>query len=282
MQPQQKNLLLALAATAALYSTSALAAPIASFDFETSGGFYFGSANGSGSFGTCSNGGPIACDLTLSGLDTLSNPGGFQTYNTVSWGTPHSSNSTGNQSSLSVVHQIGSIITDDDWLTIDEFIHTNNILDASGGYMTSVGVYGLFELTSGVYDLGSEYPLQFTETTNSAPCVPGTPGSISTPVCPDFYLTLPLTASDSFIIDDYEYFISFRFQAGPGAVVDEVEIGGNTFARIWTSEGNPGTSTIFTQARITARQIPTDVPAPATLGLFGLSLLGLRFFKRRS
>lgn len=281
MKNQQKNLLLALAATAALYSTSALAAPILSFDFETSGGFYFGSANGSGSYGTCSNGGPAACDLTLTSPDTLSNPGGFQTYNTVSWGSAHSSSATGDQSNLTVAHRSDSITTDGSWFTIDEFIHTNNILNA-GASMTSVGVYGLFELVGGIYSLGSEYPLLFSETTNADPCQPGTPGSISDPVCPDFYLTLPLTGSDSFIIDDYQYFISFRFMAGPGAVVDEVEIDGTNFARIWTSEGNPGVSTIFTEASISFRQIPTQVPAPATLALFGLSLLGLRLFRRRS
>ncbi|MCC5825703.1 THxN family PEP-CTERM protein [Alkalimonas sp.] len=277
MKTQSKTTLGLLAGAACLLSAQAFAAPIASFDFQTSGGFYFGSVQGGGSFGTCNAGGPATCALTLSDPDTLSSPGGFQTYNQVSWGTPHSSNTTGEQSSLAVNHQNGSITTDGTWFTIDEFIHTNNVLNADGGWMTSVGLYGFFELLSGEYSLGAEVPLLFEETVNATPCPPGTPGSILNPVCPDYYLTFPLTASDSFIVGDYKYNISFQFVAGPGAVVEEIEIDGLTWTRIWTQEGNPGQSRVFTQASITFEPIPT----PGTLALFGLSLVGMGAYARR-
>lgn len=279
-----------------LFSGMVAASPITEFEFLTAGGFFTGSINGegaygTGTFGTCGalgannsiiNGNAAAtCNLTLSQYD----PNTPAYALNVAWGTPL--NSSGARSNLQINHNpFGStILTDGTWITIDEFVHTNNILNAAGGWMDSIGILGSFSLLNGPYSLALPYPLLFTETLNTVaptPCALLPVGSnIATPNCPDFYLTLPLVGSDSFIIGDYVYNISFQFLAGPGAFVDQVELNGQTWQRIWTQENNPGSSIIYTQARITVAQRPTEVPTPATLILFGTALLGVRLFQRR-
>lgn len=239
-------------------------------------------------FGTCGslsgntiiNGGAATnCDLNLTNEDP--NAAGYA--QTVSWG--RNATNGGPQSSLTITHNpFGNIIeTNGIWTTIDQFTHTNNVLDAARGWMDSIGVFGSFQLLNTPFQSAFPYPLLFTETLNTtgttACGVLPIGSNIATPNCPDFYQTLPLVGSDSFTIGNYLYNISFRFQAGPGAFVDEVAIGGTTWQRIWTQENNPGTSTVFTQARITVEEMPTQVPAPATIFLFASALLAFRLVK---
>lgn len=295
MKGLTQRYLAAALAISGLYSAAVDAAPMSEFDFLTSGGFFIGDiggmgAYGTGAFGTCGslvssaivNGGAASnCNLTLTNEDP--NAPGFAQK--VSWGTPLNTGSA--QSSLAITHNpVGnSIATDGSWVTIDQFTHTNNVLNSTGGWMDSIGVFGSFKLLNAPFQSAFPYPLLFTETLNTTgdtPCDVLPVGSnIATPNCPDFYQTLPLVGSDSFTVGNYLYNISFRFQAGEGAFVDEVELGGTTWQRIWTQENNPGTSTVFTQARITVEEIPTQVPAPATLFLLASSLLAIRAFKAK-
>jgi len=257
------------------FGTAAQAAPIASFAFQSGGGFFDA---------TCSGGGS-ACNLTYS--DPVD---GFNTK--VGWGVPGTTNATKTQSSLSVEHQSGFIPTNGTWVTTDEYKHSNFPILLANGYMNFTKVTSFINVVrppnpDGDFVAGaSGAPLFFTETPNSGTLgtctnkpVGGWPVGYSSGVCPDFYLTVPLVGSGLLYSDAmYNYFISFRFTPGAEAVVEEIEIDGNPFVRIFTKETNPGESFVFTEAQIVARAIPE----PATLALVGLGLLGAAVARKRA
>lgn len=259
---------------AGLFGTAAQAAPIASFTFQSSGGFVKDSAT---------------CDHNPSCGLTYSDPDGVY-FTNLAWGNPNGESNPGHiQSNLEINHQVGSIQTNGTWTVTDEYLHTNYPLLAVGGHMNFVNVFGKLNVArpvGGDFTAGGTSPLLFDETNNTgtlATCtnqpVGGWPTGYSSGICPDVYLTIPLVGSGLLYADEmYEYYISFRFRPGAGAVVEDLVIDGNPYVRIFTKETNPGESFVYTEAQIVARAIPE----PATLTLFGLGLIGAAVARKRA
>jgi hypothetical protein len=249
---------------------------VPAFAWNTEGGFMDGTA-------TCTNGAPANCSLTFSGAADpshviLTPSGPYVTpdsHTAINWGT-----STGpGQSGLFATHHsdldMGAIVTNGGWVTIDAFSHINNPIAASGGALNAVDVYGQFNLTPPGLAVGHGInPVAFTETVNlatPADCPPPNPAGTA---CDDYFDT-PTLNGTSFLFSDgsFNYYLSFQFLDGPNAFVEPSPIAGDI--RIYTAEN--AVSTIFTQARIDA----VAIPEPGILALFGIALAAMGFVRGR-
>ncbi len=251
---------------------------ITDWDFETTTGF-----DNDGAW-TCSNGegaGDNDCALGFSDLNS-----GGEDYEQLAWGTPSAINEDDAQSYLEITNLAGTIITGGGWFDINYFDHYNHIITAAGGYMSSVNINGLFEIVSPIdFDVPGTNGVAFTETfnTDSDDC-PG-PNPLES-ACDDIFVTGVLQAEIPIWVDGRLYILSFRFLAGEGTFVTD---NGDGTVTIFTTEACsedgeagcsaeegyvPGFSRLITQARI-------DVPAPETLALLGLGLLGFALRRQR-
>lgn len=276
MRLQRKTTLGLLAGAACLLSTQAFAAPITSFDFTVGGGFVDGTA-------TCDGGG--TCGILYSDIDPLSG-----NYLNITWGTPFPvPGEDGNTSGLQITHNpegYGALQVGVGPQRIGAFSHSNFVLLASGGWMNFVNLTGMFNLfapdSSLIAGISQTNNLAFHETRNDIlPCADPSPEGNKSD-CDDVFTTEALTGSFDFTIGDYIYTFSFGFERGDGITglqntTWDFEDGNGPVdvVRIWTKED--GVSTIYTTATIDVR----SVPAPGTLALFGLSLLGLGGYARR-
>jgi hypothetical protein len=253
------------------------AADIASFDFETTTGF-----NDSG--WTC-QGGAVEDNTCSLGFSNLNSEG---TYNTLSWGTE--ANPVDSQSFLDITNIAGTIITNGGWVDINYFDHYNHIITEAGGNMETVAISGLFEIVSPLFfPVGGVNGVFFDETFNvdSDECPGPNPNDSA---CDDIFVTGGLEGSIPFYYDGGGWYVlSFQFFAGPGTTV--VDNGDGTFT-IFTTEAcstdgeagcgegetyAPGISRLITQARI-----DYIVPAPETLALLGIGLLGFAMRRPRN
>lgn len=250
---------------------------IPSFDFETTTGFV-------GSGWTCNGG---AVDANTCSMN-FSNGNSNGTYDTLSWGTE--ANPVDAQSYLDITNIAGTIITNGGWVDINYFDHWNHVITADGGHMETVTVQGLFEIVNPIYlGVGSPAPVFFTETynQNSADCPAPNPNGSA---CDDLFITTGLHVSTPFYYDGGGWYIlSFQFFAGEGTTV--IPNADGTFT-IYTTEAcstdglagcaagetyTPGFSRLITQARI-----DYVVPAPETLALLGLGLVGFALRRPRN
>ncbi|MFA5493876.1 MAG: THxN family PEP-CTERM protein [Porticoccaceae bacterium] len=279
-----KNILAGLVlASSGFLSMAASAAIIPEWDWVTDGGFVVGGA-------TCSNGSEAACQLGYNETGAVTPSGIAGTSSVMTWGVP-ASTGNGNQSGLQAVfgangtgpHEaalLGSspvtipafekIVTNGDWTNTGAAIHYNNVITAADGHMATSELVTSFELTSPVGIPFGVVPLSitFTETYNESlvrNCPPPNPHGTK---CDDIFTVTPLPGSITFYVGGQLYKLSFRYLAGPGAILD-----GDS---VYTKEKSPGTSVLFTQARI------TTIPAPGVLALLGMGLLMLGWRIRKT
>jgi hypothetical protein len=283
-----KNLLTGLAlASSALLSVNTLAAIIPAWDWTTDGGFVNGA-------GDCNQPGisEAACTLTYDNASGLTPSGIAGTSSVMTWGTPSQrAASTKKQSGLQVVFGasglvpgdaalLGSapvmipafedIITNAGWTNTGAAIHYNNILLQTGGFMTSSELFTTFQLlTPGAGPvLGTGIDIDFTESFNFGSADDCSGENPHGTACDDIFSLSLLPDPTSFTIDGQLYKLSFRYFAGPGAIL----IGEDIF----TAEVAPGTSVLFTQARI------DTIPVPGVLALMGMGLMVMGWRARKA
>lgn len=270
----RKLLASALLVSGGLFTVSASAAVIPTWDFVTDGGFRIGES-------TCSNGPTEASCVLLYDNTSGVTPSGIDgTASIMTWGVgSFQDGGNGNQSGLQGVfgesgtgpydaQLLGSdsvpipefeqIVTNDGWTNIGAAVHYNNVILTEGGHMQTSILTTTFQLlTPGPGPvLETDIDIIFNETENEQPCP--RPNPLGT-VCDDVFTVSLLPSPEFFTIDGQLYKLSFRYAAGEGTFVD-----GET---VYTSETAPGTAILFSQARIDA------IPVPGVLGLMGMGLL---------
>lgn len=280
---KSKNILAGLVlASSGFVSMAASAAVISEWDWVSDGGFVIGA-------GTCNNSAAGAClAYTNDGAVTPSGIDG--TASVMTWGIPtvnatHPSGlqavfgSSADGSAPIDVTLLGSkpttipafekIQTNGDWTTTGAAIHYNNEITTAGGHMNYSELVTSFQLLPGGAILGPEpIYITFDETYNEsrvANCPEPNPHQTR---CDDVFTVTPLPESTTFYVGSQLYKLSFRYLAGPGAIMD-----GDT---IYTAEKYPGTAILFTQARI------STIPVPGVLALLGMGLLMLGWRVRKT
>lgn len=223
--------------------------------------------------------------------ESTTNITGATVYEKLSWGLPAPDADGGTDKSSITIENLdsagsGALVTNGAFQDINLFSHENNILQggSSGSPWGTLLLGGFTIVTPGPVDFieASMAPLTLAETTNipltddqeedgldeDANCSGPNPNGS---VCDDIFTTPVLSGEVEFYRDgDYAYFVEFQFD--PQAT--EVFMNG-PLVTIFTAEEN--TTTIATQARVTARK----VPAPGSALLLGLGLAAVAGFRRR-
>lgn len=270
----KKLLASVLLVSGGLFTVSASAAVIPTWEWVTDGGFRIGE-------GTCSNGPTEAsCLLQYDNTSGVTPSGIAGTASVMTWGVgSFLDGGNGNQSGLQTVNgesgegpynaqllgsgpvpipEFEQIVTNDGWTNIGAAVHYNNVILTEGGHMqTSILTTSFQLLTPGSGPvLETDIDIVFNETENTEPCP--SPNPLGT-VCDDVFTVSLLPSPVFFTIDGQLYKLRFQYAAGEGTFVN-----GTT---VYTSETAPGTAILFSQARI------DTIPVPGVLGLMGMGLL---------
>jgi hypothetical protein len=234
------------------FASHAFAAP---FSFIQTAGFISGSLESvSTSF--------LTYDAPLLPGGVGNNPS-VNSYGKMSWGQGVAA---GPKSALRVTTQSGAL-TVGSWTTISSLFHDNNVITHSGSWAGQdiIGRFQVINSVGGVVEVDNEAinVVDFKETPNTGTCA--APNPIGTK-CDDYF---SFTAVGSFApilfnADGKSWKVSFDLK--PISAVLDVPTD-----RYFT--GEKATSQIDIVAML--EEIPTDVPEPATLGLFGLALVAL-------
>lgn len=229
-------------------------------------------------------------------FDTLpdgSDPRGLN-YDVISWGTPRTDMG---RSFLAVDETVSLAATTNDPIGVigTSLYHGNYVQAASTSenpaerWLDSA-VLNL-EITLAPADdatrtttFNHAIPFDFFETRNTTALgsCPGGAWPGGTVPCPDSLTTTTEATSFSFMLDDFEYFLTFLFDPENSLNVIRSDRTDDT-ATLWTAENNR--SRLATRLAITNEPIngPAPVPEPGSIGLAaaGLALLGLVRLRRR-
>lgn len=195
-------------------------------------------------------------------------------YNTMQWGTGYPAGQ-GNPPSSLVLTTFQDSLAENTWTTISTLQHNNNVISGSTNW-SGQNIWGrliISDSDGGVQarlDSDEAITIGLTETpnqTNIANCAP--PNPVLT-ACDDFFsFTEAGLASLNFFANDGSAWVAeFRLWN----FLDSAVIGSTIYT------GEELVSSLDVQVRVT--QV-SSVPEPATLGIFGLGLLGLGLAKRR-
>ena len=176
------------------------------------------------------------------------------------------------QSSLSLNTFQGALAADT-WTTISTLTHDNVLITGTANWGGPQDIWGRLIITDndGVaakkLDSDEAITVSLVETPNVAPCA--SPNPVNT-TCDDYFAFTSIGLSDILFTanDGSEWMASFRLWD----LVNAVQIDDT----IYTGEARA--SSLSVQVLLT--QV-SSVPEPATLGIFGLGLLGLGLAKRR-
>lgn len=199
-------------------------------------------------------------------------PGGLNptqtVYETMNW-----VEATSPQSSLDIDNFAGGL-TPEVWTSISKITHVNNVIPGPMDW-SGQDIWGRLIITdsgdgpaSVRLDDVSAITIALTETLNESCARPNPVGT----TCDDFYgfTSSGLDALTFTANNGTSWLAEFRF----GNLVNAAFEGGFVYT------GEASVSSIDVQMRLTQLQV-TAVPEPATLGIFGLGLLGLGVAKRR-
>lgn len=230
-------------------ASQAMAAPV--FSFTEYGGFV------ADQVGVADYSNPVAGDVSV--------VPGTPVYSKMSW----NSGQTPQSSLVLSTVQAPTLLDAGDWVTISTLTHNNIVIQnaADWGPQDILGRLRITDSDGGpvtVLDNEDAIEIFLTETPNSGGCPMGNPvGS----VCDDvFTFTASGLADINFFANDGSKWVAqFRL----ANLFNAVQIGPSVFT------GEAASSSLDVQIRL------TEVPEPATLGIFGLGLLGLGMIRRR-
>ena len=200
-------------------------------------------------------------------------PEGTTLYSSMNWYDPSPTKST-----LTLTNPAaGGILNVGQWTTITTLTHDNRPITSNPlhGWGTAQDIFGRLIISDeGGVALDNTDPISVTleETLNTGPCAIANPTN-STSGCDDFFTftaiglaNLDFTASDGSL-----WTVSFRLENFVNSFYDDI----NT---VYTAEGE--VSSLDVQMLLTSRDVPAEVPEPATLGILGLGLLAFGIAKR--
>lgn len=246
-----------VAGAIAASSSYAMAVPV--FTFSETAGFQLDDVAIASYTGLVS--GPLAPDAE-----------GIPLYSSMNWYDTSVTKST-----LTLTHPApGGALDIGVWTTITTLTHANRPITSNPlhGWGTTQDIFGRLIISDegGVaLDNTDAISLTLEETLNTAPCAIPNPTGSTTP-CDDYFTFTAIGLADLLFTanDGSLWTASFRLANFVNAFYDGA-------ATVYTSEGK--ISSLDVQVILTSRGSP--VPEPATLGMFGLGLLGLGIAKRR-
>jgi PEP-CTERM motif len=269
MKPITKRQALVLPAILWIVASATPAMALATFDLRVRVGWVVGSA-------TCTGGSPGGVCVGYEGV------GGFaDTALRLNWDdTTGAADSVLEISALPdavapFVGDASTTIASGDTIRTTLVRHTNNVIPLSNGTLATAKLMTLLTLSHGgdvVYSVAFDPEIGFSETPNRTPCTL-TSNALGS-VCDDQFTISRLEAMDTFTYEGQPYRITLQgLFLEDGALGCEVALGG--ILRCLTREGSVNDR--FTGLTLEASSVRAlqAVPAPSTLFLLGLGVLGL-------
>ncbi len=262
-----KTLLSVSALTVAMFAGSVQAAVIPALQFATQSGWLADGVNSSskqanGTVYDCAAGTTDAangCGLTFAGAAGLPNA-----YDTVSWG------SAAAKSSLNIASKSDVLVTNGAWVQTGLITHSNKTIPTGSRSLYKMDLETLFAIVNPPLGANSAtVGIQFNETPNVGDLSKCPIPQLSGTGCDDTFLIKLNLPAINFWVGVEHYKISFKLNPLSGVTQSVVNPDGSIL--LVTREGTNN------QLELLA-QLTMAVPAPATVGMLGLSLvlLGLR------